>query len=186
MSIIAEFLTTTPRTTTDRLRAGTATTPRASTSSTCPTVGCRRWPTPCPGTLGMSRMWSTPERLSTLLSLPVVTRADARYRQWWQDEDGRIHSSIIVLKTQIFNKLLKRFSPISGSRVTSGLVFLQYPMEAHSRVSHELMFHVPNLEGFQEKTPVLKVPQNFKQRLSIYNNHQHSSPHLTCIVSSWD
>ena len=110
MSIIAEFLTTTPRTTTDRLRAGTATTPRASTSSTCPTEGCRRWPTPCPGTLGMSRMWSTPERLSTLLSLPVVTRADARYRQWWQDEDGRIHSSIIVLKkTQIFNKLLKRF-----------------------------------------------------------------------------
>ena len=98
MSIIAEFLTTTPRTTTDRLRAGTATTPRASTSSTCPTVGCRRWPTQCPGTLGMSRMWSTPERLSTLLSLPVVTRADARYRQWWQDEDGRIHSSIIVLK----------------------------------------------------------------------------------------
>merc|ERR1712137_1344481 len=38
---LTEFLTTTPRTTTDRLRAGTATTPRASTSSTCPTVGCK-------------------------------------------------------------------------------------------------------------------------------------------------
>ena len=91
MFTITEFLTTTPRITTGRLRAGTATTPRESTSSTCPTGVCRRWPTPCPGTPGMSRTWSTPERLSTRLSLPADTRADDRWREavmtrWgWQD-----------------------------------------------------------------------------------------------------